>query len=258
VSLLRFIARLDVKGPNVVKGIHFEGLRKIGDPQTLAEKYADEGADELLYIDTVASLYGRNQLENLLERTTEPVFIPGTVGGGISSVADVQRLLNAGADKVAVNTAAIRRPDLISEIADRYGSQCLTVSVEAKRHAGGWECYTDNGRERTGIEVQPWVRDAVSRGAGEILITSIDRDGTMKGFDYELVKVVADSCPVPVVACGGLGCTADARKAIQSGADAIALASALHFNKTTFQEMKHEFAEINFSHEARTAGRKTA
>lgn len=253
MSLLRFIARLDIKGPNVVKGIRMEGLRVVGKPDDLALKYQD--ADELLYIDTVASLYGRNQLENLLERTTERLFIPVTVGGGISSLGDVQRLLNAGADKIAVNTAAIRRPSLIDEVAKRYGNQCIVVSIEAKRVNGGWECYTDNGRERSGIEVQSWSREVVDRGAGELLITSVDQDGTMKGFDYDLVEVVARDCPVPVVACGGFGTVEHARKVLQCGADAIALASALHFDKTSFKELRDEFAKGKFPDQGSLAGR---
>lgn len=251
MSLLRFIARLDIKTNHVVKGIHFEGLRKIGDPEELALKYSD--ADELLFIDTVATLYGRNQLEDLLERTTRKLFIPVTVGGGIQSNHDIQRLLNAGADKVAVNTAAIRRPELITEIAKRYGSQCIVVSIEAKQCDWGWECLTDNGREHTGRDAVHWGREAVERGAGEILITSIDRDGTMKGFDNALVKAIGDLSSVPVVACGGMGTVKHAKQAIQNGADAIACASALHYGKTTIQELRNEFAEIKFPHEARAA-----
>jgi cyclase len=179
MSLLRIIARLDIKGPNVVKGIHMEGLRVIGKPEELANAYAEAGADELLYIDTVASLYGRNQLAALLSRTVEDVFIPITVGGGVKSRADVKRLLDAGADKVAINTAAIRDPALIRECADHYGAQAVVVSIEAKRQPlGGWECYTDNGREKTGKDVLLWAEEAISLGAGEILLTSIDQEGT--------------------------------------------------------------------------------
>jgi cyclase len=238
----RIIARLDIKGNHVVKGIHFEGLRKVGIPQELAEKYAESGAEELLYIDQVASLYGRNQLENLLERTTERVFIPVTVGGGITSVADVQRMLNAGADKVAVNTAAIRRPDLINEISGRYGNLCLVISIEAKRTRDGWEAYTDCGRERSGFSAIDWAFQAASRGAGEILITSIDQDGTMKGMDYELISKIGPHVDIPVVACGGIGSANHARQAVQSGADAVALASALHYNRITFEGLRDGIA----------------
>lgn len=240
MSLLRLIARLDIKGDHVVKGIRFEGLRRLGEPQILAERYAASGADELLYIDQVATLYGRNQLEALLERTTERVFIPVTVGGGISSVADVQRLLNAGADKVAVNSAAIRRPALINEIADRYGNQCLVVSIEAKRTGPGhWECYTDCGRERTGHDTVAWAEDSVRRGAGELLVTSIDQDGTMKGMDYDLISAISRDVDVPVTVCGGIGSVRHGQLAIGAGADAIALGSALHYNRVTFEELRN-------------------
>lgn len=258
MSLLRLIARLDIKGSHVVKGIRFEGLRKIGDPQSLAEKYAECGADELLYIDQVATLYGRNQLEALLERTTERVFIPVTVGGGISSLADVKRLLDAGADKVAVNSAAIRRPALINEIADRYGNQCLVVSIEAKRTADGWECYTDCGRERSGLSAVAWAFEATARGAGELLVTSIDHDGTMKGMDYELVARIGPLVAVPVVAAGGAGTWQHCAMALRSGADAIALASALHYQRITFQEMRDELAQKQFPRAGSEAGRSAA
>lgn len=239
LSLFRVIARLDIKGRSVVKGIKFEGLRKIGDPQTLAEKYANDGADELLYLDTVASLYGRNQLEDLLERTTERVFIPVTVGGGIKTDADVRRLLNAGADKVALNTAVVKRPALINELAGRYGCQCIVVSIEAKRTAQGWEAYTDCGRERSGRNAVDWALECANRGAGELLITSIDQDGTMKGMDYELIRQIGPKLDIPVVAAGGVGNIEHIRSAIESGADAVAIGSALHYGKLTFEELRN-------------------
>ncbi|MFA4987659.1 MAG: imidazole glycerol phosphate synthase cyclase subunit [Candidatus Brocadiia bacterium] len=255
MSLFRAIARLDIKGSHVVKGIRFEGLRRVGEPAALAERYAESGADELLYIDQVASLYGRNQLEELLERTTERVFIPVTVGGGISSLADVRRLLNAGADKVAVNTAAIRRPDLINEIAGRYGNQCLVVSIEAKRTVHGWEAYTDCGRERSGVDAVAWARRAAESGAGELLVTSIDQDGTMKGMDYELIAQIGPRVDVPVVAAGGIGNRTHVVEALRSGADAIAVASALHYNRITFEELRNVTVEKQFPHETSGTGR---
>lgn len=260
MSLLRLVARLDIKGDHVVKGIRFEGLRRIGDPQSLAERYAESGADELLYIDQVATLYGRNQLEALLERTTERVFIPVTVGGGISSVADVQRLLNAGADKVAVNSAAIRRPALINEIADRYGNQCLVVSIEAKRVGPGeWECYTDCGRERSGISAAEWARDSVHRGGGELLVTSIDHDGTMKGADLDLIAAISRDVDVPVTVCGGIGSVRHGQLAIGAGADAIALGSALHYSRVTFKELRDGIiAERELRNEGRATRRSEA
>ena len=258
MSLFRAIARLDIKGNHVIKGIRFEGLRRIGEPHVLAERYVDAGADELLYLDTVASLYGRNQLEELLERTTERIFIPVTVGGGISSVADVQRLLNAGADKVAVNTAALRRPDLINEIAGRYGNQCLVVSIEAKRTAHGWEAYTDCGRERTGLDAIRWARECEQRGVGEILVTSIDQDGTMKGMDYELIAQIGPHVDCPVTLGGGCGMVSHIRSALAAGADAVAIGSALHYNRITFEEIRNVIVEKQFPGERDSAGRAEA
>lgn len=244
-SLLRLIARLDIKGPNVVKGICFEGLRVVGNPATLAREYAKGGADELLYIDTVASLYGRNQLAGLLEQTTDDVFVPVTVGGGIKSRADVQRLLNSGADKVAINTAAIERPGLIDELAGYYGSQCIVASVEAKRTdrtRSGFEAFTHNGREKTGRDAVAWAQEAVQRGAGEILITSIDQEGTGRGCDLELIRAVSAWCPVPLSVGGGIDSLAHAREALECGADALAMASALHYKRLTIGELRDGLA----------------
>ena len=239
MSLLRLIARLDIKGPNVVKGIHFEGLRIMGKPVSLAKKYAEQGADELLYIDTVATLYGRNQLGSLLESTCEDVFIPITVGGGIKSLDDAKRLFKSGADKVAINSAAIRQPELIRSITDSLGSQALVVSIEAKKVNGGWEAYTDNGREKTGKDAIAWAFEAVRLGAGELLITSIDQEGTRNGCDIELIRSIAPNVPIPVIACGGIGSGRHVKEVIEKGkADAVALASALHYNQLTFSEIR--------------------
>lgn len=238
MSLLRLIARLDIKGPNVVKGIQMEGLRVVGNPKLLAEQYAQD-ADEILYIDTVATLYGRNQLTALLEQTTSQVFIPITVGGGIKSIEDVRALLKAGADKVAINTAAIRSPQIINKVSETCGSQAIVVSIEAKRVNGHWEAYTDNGREKTGKDAVAWAFEAVERGAGELLITSIDRDGTRKGFDVDLIKQIAPHVPVPVVACGGMGCLRHLRQVLREGkADAVAMASVLHYGEHSVGELR--------------------
>jgi len=199
----RLIARLDIKGQNVVKGIRFEGLRVMGDPITLAKKYAEQGAHEILYIDTVASLYGRNQLTELLRRTSDEIFIPITVGGGIKSSKEAGELLNAGADRIAINTNGMCRPNLLQEISGRFGRQALTVSIQAKRTKTGWEAYTEAGRQKTGHNALEWTEEAVELGAGELLITSIDQDGTMKGWDLELIKAI--NVPVPVVYCAGIG-----------------------------------------------------
>ena len=179
---IRLIARLDIKGQNLIKGIHLEGLRVIGSPNEHALRYYQQGADELIYMDCVASLYGRNHLGDIVRSAAKDIFVPMTVGGGIRSVEDATQILRSGADKVAINTAAVKRPVLISEISYRFGSQCMVLSIEAKEVGSGcWEVYTDNGRERTGIDVIEWVKRGVNLGAGEVLLTSVDREGTRKG-----------------------------------------------------------------------------
>ncbi|HEY9686953.1 MAG TPA: imidazole glycerol phosphate synthase cyclase subunit [Coleofasciculaceae cyanobacterium] len=242
----RLIARLDIKGPNLVKGIHLEGLRVMGPPQEFAERYYEQGAAELLYIDIVASLYGRNNLTDIVKQTAANVFIPITVGGGIRSVDDVKALLRCGADKVAINTAAIKRPELIQEVAHRFGSQCMVLSIEAKQQAPGkWEAYTDNGRERTGVDVIEWVQRGVELGAGEVLLTSVDREGTRKGFDVELVREVSTRVNVPVIASGGLGSTEHLTEVVAKGrADAVAVADALHYNRIPMDEMRAALSKL--------------
>lgn len=233
------IPRLDIKAPNLVKGIHLEGLRVIGDPAEHALRYYEQGADELLYIDIVASLYERNGLLDLVERTAAQIFVPLTVGGGIRSVDDVKGLLRAGADKVAINTAAVRRPELLAEASRTFGSQCIVLSVEAKRRpGGGWEAYTDNGREKTGLDAVAWIHRAVELGAGEVLLTSVDMEGTRKGFDCELIAAVGPNVGVPVIACGGAGSSDDVDAALRSGADAVALASLFHYKTETVPTLK--------------------
>ncbi len=232
MSNLRLIARLDVKGPNLIKGVHLEGLRKVGDPQAFARRYYADGIDEIIYMDIVASLYGRNNLTEIVEHTAKNVFIPITVGGGIRSVDDARALLRAGADKVAVNTAATKRPRVISELAERFGSQCVVLSIEAKRQANGsWEAYTDNGRERTGLEVVDWARRGAQLGAGEILLTSVDQEGTRKGFDVALTRRVSEAVTIPVIAGGGMGTVEHLIEVVSEGkADAVAMAHVLHFD----------------------------
>lgn len=237
---VRLIPRLDIKGPNLIKGIHLEGLRVVGDPQVYARRYYEQGADELIYIDIVASLYGRNSLRDIVSRTAKDVFIPLTVGGGVRSVDDVRELLRAGADKVAINTAAVRRPQLISEVSRAFGSQCMVLSIEAKKTgSGGWEVFTDNGRERTGLDVLNWVRKATELGAGEILLTSVDQEGTRKGFDVELVRAVTSTASVPVIASGGMGSMDHLVEVCTRGqADAVAIADALHYNRLTLGDIR--------------------
>lgn len=237
---VRLIARLDIKGPNLIKGIHLEGLRVIGDPQEYARRYYEAGADELVYMDVVASLYGRNSLTEIVQRAARDIFVPMTVGGGVRSVDDVKQLLRAGADKVAINTAAIARPELITEISRRFGSQCMVLSIEAKRVAENkWEAYTDNGRERTGMDVLEWAIKGCALGAGEILLTSIDQEGTRKGFDIPLVRDVTRAVAVPVIASGGMGKPEDLEDVVkQGGANAVAMADILHYRRATLVDIR--------------------
>lgn len=230
--MIRIIPRLDIKGPNLVKGIHLEGLRVLGKPEEFARLYYQQGADELLYMDVVASLYRRNSLLDMVRRTAQEVFIPLTVGGGLRSLEDIRAALTAGADKVAINTAAIQRPELVREAARCFGSSAIIVSIEAIRKPDGrYEAYTDNGRQRTGIDALEWAQQVAELGAGEILLTSIDREGTGKGFDTELVRCVASSVTIPVIACGGAGNAEHVGSVVLDGlADAVGLASVLHYD----------------------------
>jgi cyclase len=239
---VRLIARLDIKGPNLIKGIHLEGLRVMGDPQTFATRYYEAGADELLYMDVVASLYGRNNLTEIVRRAAQDVFIPITVGGGVRSVEDATLLLRSGADKVAVNTAAVARPELITEISRRFGSQCMVLSIEAKRVGPDrWEAYTDNGREKTGLDAVAWAIEGARLGAGEILVTSVDQEGTRQGFDVPLIKAISSAVSVPVIASGGMGSLDHLVEVVQDGqADAVAMADVLHYNRLTLPEVRRE------------------
>jgi cyclase len=237
---VRLIARLDIKGPNLIKGIHLEGLRVIGDPQEYARRYYESGADELLYMDIVASLYGRNNLTEIVKRAAKDVFVPMTVGGGVRSVGDAHTLLRAGADKVAINTAATTNPGLITEMARKLGSQCVVLSVEAKRlGAGKWEAYTDNGREHTGRDVVEWVKEGARLGAGEVLLTSVDQEGTRKGFDVPLVRAVTQAVDIPVIASGGMGSFEHLEDVVRGGeADAVAMADILHYQRATLGDIR--------------------
>lgn len=237
---IRLIPRLDIKGPNLIKGIHLEGLRVVGDPQEHARRYYEQGADELIYIDIVASLYGRNSLRDIVSRTARDVFIPLTVGGGVRSVDDVKELLRAGADKVAINTAAVQRPQLITEVSRAFGSQCMVLSIEAKKIGGDkWEVFTDNGRERTGRDVEEWVIQATELGAGEILLTSVDQEGTRKGFDIDLIKKVTSVTKVPVIASGGMGQVEHLVEVCERGhADAVAMAYVLHYDRLSLRDIR--------------------
>jgi cyclase len=246
---------LDVKGPNLVKGVHLEGLRVMGQPQHYATRYYLDGADEIIYIDTVASLYGRNNLAEIVSRAAEQIYVPLTVGGGIRSVEDIRQLLRAGADKVAINTAAIADPELIREGSRTFGSQCIVLYIEAKqRESGKYECLTDNARERSGIDVFDWVRRAEDLGAGEVLLTSVDFEGTGKGYDVELTARVAEMVDIPVIASGGAGNEGHVKQVIQDGhADAVCAASLFHYGLVeemaklaiSFEEGNTEFLRSN-------------
>lgn len=236
---IRVIARLDVKGSNVVKGVQFEALRVIGKPGEVAEMYYKQGADELVYIDIVASLYRRENLLHIVKEASKSIFIPFTVGGGVRSLEDIHDLLQAGAEKVAINTAATKRPELLKEAAERFGAQCVVLSIEAKRTGNGWQAFTDNGREPTGLDVIEWAKRGQELGAGEILLTSVDREGTQKGLEKELIQAVSSAVSIPVIAAGGASSPeniADVMAA--SDADAVAVGSLLHYGKTTISEIK--------------------
>ncbi len=240
---VRFIARLDVKGENLIKGVHLEGLRKVGPPADFATRYYEQGIDELVYMDVVASLYGRNNLLDIVSRTAENVFVPITVGGGIREVDDALKALRAGADKVAINTAATKNPRLLTELAERFGSQCIVLSIEAMKHrnGSGWEAYTDNGREKTGLDAVAWAQQAASLGAGEILLTSVDQEGTQRGFDESLVRAVVDAVDIPVIASGGMGRYEDFETVVKNaGADAVAAAHVLHYETISIAAIKQQ------------------
>jgi cyclase len=229
---IRIIPRLDIKGPNLVKGIHFEGLRVLGKPEDFARFYYETGADELLYMDAVASLYGRNSLVDIIGKTSREIFIPLTVAGGLRSVDDIRAVLRAGADKVSINTAVVDRPELIREASRAFGSSTIVISIEAiKQPNGDYEAYVDYGRQSTGIDAFKWALYAVELGAGELVVTSIDNEGTGKGFDLTLTRKIAEAVPVPVIAGGGAGQIDHVYDVVAQGkADAVTLASMLHYN----------------------------
>lgn len=230
MKTIRIIPRLDIKGPNLVKGIHFEGLRVLGNPHEYANEYYLSLADELMYVDVVASLYNRNSLSNIISQTAKEIFIPITVGGGIRSINDIKNVLKSGADKISLNTAAINNPELIREASLSFGSSTIVISIEAiKDSSGKYLAYTDNGREYTGIEVLEWSQKVESLGAGEIIISSVDNEGTGEGFDLELTKMISNSVSIPVIAHGGAGSIQDVIDVIKVGADAVSIASILHY-----------------------------
>ena len=241
---IRLVARLEVKGDHLVKGIQLEGLRKLGDPHAFARGYYEAGIDEILYLDIVASLYERNNLSHIVRRTTGDVFIPITVGGGLRSVEDVRGILQQGADKAAINTAAVKDPSLITRVAEAYGSQCMVLSIQAKRRRDGpgWEAYYDNGREHSGLDVVEWAKRGAELGAGEILLTSVDREGLGQGMDHELIRAVTAAVSVPVIAAGGAAGPDDVALAAGEGASAVALSSLLHYKRMEVGTLKAALA----------------
>ena len=251
---LRVIPRLDIKNDTIVKGIHLEGLRVVGVPSDASRKYYAEGADEILYMDAVASLYERNSLRDIVRRVADVVFVPLTVGGGLRSIGDIRDVLRSGADKVALNTAAIRRPELIREAAMTFGSQCIVGSIEAKKTPDGrWEAYIDTGREATGVDAVDWAMRLVDLGVGELLITSIDNEGIKKGFEIDLIKKIADQVPIPVIACGGCGTSAHVEQLLQAApVSAVACASVFHYGLCGIDEMKAYLNERGFPVSLRT------
>jgi len=239
---MRIVARLDIKNAHVIKGIHLEGLRKVGAPGALAARYYREGIDEFVLMDAVASLYGRNNLFDVVEAACREVFVPLTLGGGLRSLADIERALGAGADKVAINTQAHKTPDLVREAARLFGSQCIVGSIEAKRKNGGWEAYVDNGREPTGRDALEWMARLQDQGAGEILLTSVDQEGTRRGLDTSLAARAAERAQVPVVLSGGAGTVEQIVAAAGTGVDGIALASVLHYATVSVAQVKAALA----------------
>jgi cyclase len=236
----RIIPCLDVAGGRVVKGVQFENLRDAGDPVEVARRYDAEGADELAFLDIRASIESRGLLYDMIEAVADQVFIPLTVGGGVNTVDDIRALLNAGADKVSINTAAIRNPGFVSEASTHYGAQCIVAAIDARRRdGGGWEVYTHGGRNATGLDAVAWAREVVARGAGEILLTSMDQDGARTGFDLALTRAVADAVDVPVIASGGVGALAHLVDGIrEGGADAVLAASIFHYGEFSIRDAK--------------------
>jgi len=229
---IRIIPRLDIKGQHLVKGIHLEGLRVLGNPETFARYYYEQGADELMYMDVVASLYERNSLHDIISRTAKEIFIPLTVGGGLRTIEDIRNVLKAGADKVSLNTAAIANPQIIKEASLKFGASTIVVAIEAIKQANGeYLCYTDNGREYTGKNALEWALEVENLGAGELVVTSVDREGTGTGFDFDLIQQIAEKVSIPVIAHGGAGKVEDFENVVKnSKADAIAVASVLHYD----------------------------
>lgn len=256
---IRIIPRLDIKGPNMVKGIHLEGLRVLGKPEDFARHYYESGADEIMYQDVVATLYERNSLEDIITKTAKEIFIPLTVGGGLRTIEDIKKVLRAGADKVSLNTAVIKDPEIIKKASRKFGSSTIVIAIEAIKQDGKYLAYTDNGRNYTGVEVLTWAKKCEELGAGEIFLTSVDREGTGQGFDIELVRMVSRAVSIPVIAHGGAGKLEHISDVIEDGkADAVSMASMLHYSfietNKNFSGYEHE-GNIEFLKSGRSNSR---
>lgn len=235
----RLVVKLEIKNDHVIKGISFEGLRKIGNPNLLAKKYYQDGIDEIIFIDVVASLYGRNCLFNTIDKSTKDVFVPITVGGGIKNAEDISALLNFGADKVAINTSIVKKPNLIEKFAQQFGSQCIVASIHAKKIGTGWSVFIENGRDNTEIDVIDWVKFLQENGAGEILLTSVDNDGAERGPDFELIYTVSSICKLPLIVAGGITSIEDINKINKiDNVNAISISSAFHYDNLKISEIK--------------------
>lgn len=248
MNQIRIISRIDIKNEHVIKGIHLEGLRKVGNPNELAKKYYENGIDEIIFMDAVAAYYDRNSLCHIIEQACKDIFVPITVGGGIRTIGDIQNALNSGADKVAINTQAIKDPTFIKQASEIFGSQCIVSSIVAKKISSTkWEAYIDNGREPTGKDVIEWAKKVQELGAGEIMITSLDREGTKKGFDIELNTQIRKVVNVPIISSGGAGTLEHLNEAISSNAiDALCIASILHYNIYSIQEIKNYLSNTTY------------
>lgn len=243
----RIIPCLDVKDERVVKGINFVGLKDAGDPIEVAKRYNDEGADEITFLDITASHEKRKTIVNVVEKVAKEVFIPLTVGGGISSLDDIYALLNVGCDKISVNSAAIKNPNFIDESSRRFGSQCIVVAIDAKKVNNSWHVFINGGRVDTGIDAISWAKEVALRGAGEILLTSMDRDGVKNGFDVALTKTISEAVNIPIIASGGAGKKEDFSEVFENGADAALAASIFHYKEVDIMELKHYLASQNIA-----------
>ena len=236
----RIIARLDIKKNKLIKGVHLEGLRHIGSPSTFAKKYYEDGIDELILLDCVASLYGRNALHQIIDQITKSIYVPITIGGGINTLDQAKKMFNSGADKITLNSFAVQNPKLITEIANNFGSQAVTLSLQIKRKDNIYNVMTHNGREKSNKKLENWIKEAIERGIGEIMITSIDKEGTLSGFDIELLQLIRSITDLPIICSGGIASLTHVIQCFEKGSQAVAIASALHYKKLSLSKLKSD------------------